>query len=249
MKRILFFILMSVLPFKTVADGKFYISTFTNNVILENINGNSIITNSPISKQTYDCKNNYTFLTSTNSDVTLTLSSDIIIKINENSRFSIDTFDQKILNIESLPDVIQYTTENINTSLNGTIYLYNENTSPILIATEMGTVAPKKGKFFIRSEEKSLMVIVLEGEAVVFDGASKREQIIKEKNMVVVVPSPKFQGRAAEQMIKKANIFTIKSLEDADLKDILNDINTMTVIEDNIKFIVINKEIFGVKIR
>jgi hypothetical protein len=169
------------------------------------------------------------------------------IKMNFPDNVGID-----IQEINELPDVATYVTTNLNLSLFGSAQFnvksqFTEE-NPMIVSTSMASIVIKSGKFIIRSEENSLLLIVLEGEATVLDSLSKHKQTVKDKNMLVVVPAPKLQGRAAEH-IKKQNMFSLKSLDDVDNKELTTELTALSDVQSNIKFIVINKDVVGVKIR
>lgn len=245
------FLLTIWLSVAALADGKFYVVSSTTST-LDNITNDKLTTSALIIKQTYDCKNAiYTISNITNESI-VAFSTDVIVKLSDNSKLSIDSFDQSFNNINDLPDILNYTTANLNLTLFGSAQFnvksqFTEE-NPMTISTSMASIVIKSGKFIIRSEEKSLLLIVLEGEAIAFDSISKHTQIVKEKNMLVVVPAPKLQGRAAEHM-KKQNMFSLKPLDDADNKELSTELTTLNDIQSNIKFIVVNKDVVGVKIR
>jgi hypothetical protein len=245
------FLLTFCLSVAALADGKFYVVSSTTST-LDNITNNKLTTSALVVKQTYDCKDAIYTISNTNNESIVAFSTDVIVKLNDNSKLSIDSFDQSFNNINELPDIATYTTSNLNLSLFGSaqVNVKSEFTeeNPMIVSTSMASIVIKSGKFIIRSEEKSLLFIVLEGEATVMDSISKYTQVVKEKNMLVVIPAPKLQGRTAEHM-KKQNMFSLKSLDDTDNKELSAELTTLNEIQSNIKFIVVNKDVVGVKIR
>jgi hypothetical protein len=252
MKRTLILFLFIIwMTFATLAGGKFYVVSSTTST-LDNIKNDKLTTTSLVVKQTYDCQNNIYTIVNTNNESTLAFSADVIVKLNDNSKLNIDSFEQLFNNINELPDIASYTTTNLNLSLFGSAQFnvksqFTEE-NPMIVSTSMASIVIKSGKFIIRSEEKSLLLIVLEGEAIVLDSISKHKQVVKDKNMLVVVPAPKLQGRAAEH-IKKQNMFSLKPLDDVDNKELTTEFTTLNDAQSNIKFIVVNKDVVGVKIR
>lgn len=238
------------MTFSAFAGGKFYIASSTTSTI-ENVKNDKLVSEPLITKQTYDCENNtYTIINTTNDSI-IAFSTDVLVKLNDNSRLNIDSFEQSVSNINDLPDIAKYTTTNLNLSLFGSAQLNIKSKftdeSPFIVSTPMANILLNAGKFIIRSEEKSLLLIVIEGEATVLDSISKHKQILKEKNMLVVVPAPKFQGRAGEN-IKKQNMFSVKPLDDVDNKELIADFTSLNDIQSHIKFIVVKKDVIGVKI-
>ena len=249
-QKLLLFLLSFFISLSAFAGGKFYVASNTSSTI-ENVKNDKLISVPLITKQTYDCQNNIYSIVNTNSESILAFSTDVVVKLNENSRLNVDSFDQSVININELPEIAKYSTTNLNLSLFGSAqfnvkHQFDEENN-MIVSTAMANVVIKSGKFIIRSEEKSLLLIVLEGEATVLDAISKHKQIVKEKNMLVVVPAPKFQGRATEHT-KKQNMFSIKPLDDTDNKELSTEFTTLNDLQSNIKFIVINKDVVGVKI-
>lgn len=238
------------MTFTGLAGGKFYVVSSTASTI-ENVKNDKLLSEPLIVKQTYDCQNNiYTIINNTNDSI-IAFSADIIVKLNDNSRLNIDSFEQSFSNINDLPDIAEYATTNLNLSLFGSAQFnvkskFNEE-YPFIISTSMANILIKTGKFIIRSEEKSLLLIVIDGEATVLDTISKHKQIVTQKNMLVVVPTPKFQGRAGEN-IKKQNMFSVKPLDDVENKELTTDFTSLNDTQSQIKFIVVKKDVIGVKI-
>lgn len=252
MKRtLILFLLIIWLSVATLAGGKFYVASNTKST-LDTIKNDKLTTSALVVKQTYDCQNVLYTISNTNNESILAFSTDVIVKLNDNSKLSIDSFDQSFNNINELPDIATYTTTNLNLTLFGSAQFnvksqFTEE-NPMIVSTSMASIVIKSGKFIIRSEDKSLLLIVLEGEATVLDSISKHKQVVNDKNMLVVVPAPKLQGRAAEH-IKKQNMFSLKPLDDTDNKELTTELITLNDIQSNIKFIVVNKDVVGVKIR
>jgi hypothetical protein len=48
--------------------------------------------------------------------------------------------------------------------------------------------------------------------------------------------------------MKKQNMFSVKPIDESDSKDLIVELNTLLDIQSNIKFIVVNKDVIGVKI-
>lgn len=251
MKHILLLFLLTFLINTTsIADGSFYIVSSTN-AIIENINNKNVTTTPLISKQTYNCKNKIYTIANTNYDCTIAFSTDVLIKLTDYSKLNIDSFEQRIHNINELPSIANYTTENFNTTLFGSAYFsvkskFTEET-PMIISSSLANIMVKTGKFIVRNENKSLLIIMIDGEAVVLDAISRHKQVIKEKNVLVVVPAPKLQGRAAENT-KKQNIFSLKQLDEIEYNTLNNEFLYLNEIQSNIKFIVVDKNVVGVKI-
>jgi hypothetical protein len=256
MKKSLFlFLTYFFFSISSIAGGKLYISQITNSVVLDSLStSNVLISESPILHRTYDCQSNtYTIKTGTNSECVAVFSSRIAVKINENTSFGIDSFDQLLLNNLAEPELAKTFTTNYITSLNGSLYVssnYEESNMQVAtIATDLVFITFKSAKFIIRSEDKSVLIMVFDGEITVTDAInSKKQMVVKSNNMLVVVPAPKFQFKASDVVNKKQTLFTAKPVDLVDIKEIAPEMVKLDSTLDFIKFIVIKGDSFGVKV-
>jgi len=250
MRHILFALLLTV---TTYANGVFYIQKTSGEVVLENVIDNKLSTNAPIVGKTYIANGqNYAFKTSTNSETLVAFSDDTYIKIKESSYITVDSFDQTVSNLDSLPSKIKYDTYSKSLSLiEGELDVYsnqgNDATAISTINTKLASIILSKGKFVIQADDRTTVIIVLDGSAVILDNSSKRKESIKVNQTVVIVPAPKFQGRGVDTM-RRGNIFSIKETAANDLESYLLGVNTVEEDANRIRFCVIDKNVRGVKI-
>mgnify|MGYP006267816271 CR=1 FL=1 len=251
MKHFFILFLLYLLSTTLFASGKFYVVS-NQSSILENVKNDKVIVTQLVTKQTYDCNTNIYSINNNTNDCIISFTGDIIVKLNEKSKLNLDTFEQKIENINDLPSIAKVSTSNFTVSLFGSAQFFVNNTftedKPFIVATPLANILIKSGKIIIKSDEKSVLLIVLEGETTVFDTLSKRTQKVNDKNMLVIVPAPKLQGKAAEHM-RKQNMFSLKTLDDTEFNELNLDLITLKETQSNIKFIVVNQDIVGVKIR
>jgi hypothetical protein len=234
------------IAFNCIADGAFYLNK-TNNFVIEDVQNNRLnIIQSELGKTYYVNTNNLSFTTSTNGDAVVIFSNDVVFKLNDNTSLQIDSFDQNIQNLNSTPEVIKYTNNTLNCSFNaGELELVvNGNVS---IHTSVVSIAPKNGKYFIKTDEKTTTIVVVDGETKVSDVLSKKQQTIKTGEMLVVTTAPKLVGRTGE-LFRRQNIFSTRKLEDDETKAFVSTLNDTRQQNSNIKFVVFDKKIIGVKI-
>jgi hypothetical protein len=220
---------------------------------LENVKNNVLSTNAPIVGQTYSVNgNNYSFKTSTNSDVTVAFSNDIFVKVKETAHLTLDSFDQTFDNLNELPTKSKYSTYTKSISLiEGELDVYSNQggdaSSLVTINTSLASIILSKGKFVIQADSRTTVLIILDGSAVVLDSASKRKESVKANQTVVIVPAPKFQGRGVETM-RRGNIFSIKETVKTDSEPYLLGVNSLDEDAKNVRFCIIDKVVRGVRI-
>lgn len=235
------------------ANGLVYVEKLNGEVTLENVVNNKLSTNSPVLGQTYTANgNNYAFKTSTNSEVLVSFSNDVSVKIKESSHITLDSFDQKFTNLDQLPTKAKYDTYTLGMSLiEGELEVYSNQTSSdeslATINTSLAAIVLSKGKFVIQADDKTTILIVLDGSAVILDNSSRKKELIKNNHTVVIVPAPRFQGRSADTL-KRGNIFTIKETAKTDADSYLLGVNAIEDDFKHVRFIVIDKVVRGVRI-
>jgi hypothetical protein len=157
-------IFLLTLTISCFADGAFYINN-SNNLKIEDVKNNKVEDiASVIGKTYYIHTNNLSFTTSTNGESSLLFNNNITAKLNGDTKVIADSFEQVVQNIDNQPEIIKYIEDNLQLSLSeGELELIvNGN---VTVGTMMTTVVPKSGKYFIKSDQKSTTVAVIEGEA------------------------------------------------------------------------------------
>jgi hypothetical protein len=246
-------ILALLLSFNVYANGVFYIQKSSGDVVLENVVNNTMSTNAPVVGQTYTVNGqNYAFRTSTNSETMVAFSNDVFIKIKELAHVTLDSFDQTLSNGDSLPAKLKYTTYAKSISLiEGELDVYSnqggDTGSIVTINTKLASIILSKGKFVIQADDRTTVVIVLDGSAVILDNSSKRKESVKSNQTVVIVPAPKFQGRGVDTM-RRGNIFSIKETAKGDDESYLLGVNVVDEDAKHVRFCIIDKTVRGVRI-
>jgi hypothetical protein len=250
MKNILISLLFT---FSVYANGVFYIQKSSGEVVLENVKNNVLSTNAPTIGQTYTVNgNNYAFKTSTNSEVTVAFSNDVYVNVKETAHLTVDNFDQTFDNLNELPTKTKYSTYTKSISLiSGELDVYSnqggDTSSIATINTSLASIILSKGKFVIQADDRTTVVIVLDGSAVILDNSSKRKENVKANQTVVIVPAPKFQGRGVDTM-RRGNIFSIKETVKGDSESYLLGVNAMDEDAKHVRFCIIDKAVRGVRI-
>lgn len=237
-----------------MAQGVFFVEKQNGTVSLENVVNNVLSTNAPTVGQTYSInKQNYAVKTGTNSEVTVFLSNDIYIKAKESTHLTFDNFDQTISNIDSLPAKVQYSSYVSSLSLiEGELEVVSQqkdgDDALATINTTLVSVMLTKGKYVISADDRTTVIVVLDGSVLVLDNSSKKKETVKAKHTAVIVPAPKFQGRGVDTSFKRGNIFTIKETANADTESYLLGVNSIEESAIQFRFIVVDKTVRGVRI-
>jgi hypothetical protein len=239
-------IFLLTLTISCFADGAFYINN-SNNLKIEDVKNNKVEDiASVIGKTYYIHTNNLSFTTSTNGESSLLFNNNITAKLNGDTKVIADSFEQVVQNIDNQPEIIKYIEDNLQLSLSeGELELIvNGN---VTVGTMMTTVVPKSGKYFIKSDQKSTTVAVIEGEAKLLDTLSKKEVTLKNGELVVVVEAPKFSGRQGE-VLRKQHLFNVRKMDEEESKFFSSALSNTQQQNNNIKFVIIDKKIVGIKI-
>jgi hypothetical protein len=122
-----------------------------------------------------------------------------------------------------------------------------DTSSIATINTSLASIMLSKGKFVIQADDRTTVVIVLDGSAVILDNSSKRKENVKANQTVVIVPAPKFQGRGVDTM-RRGNIFSIKETAKGDDESYLLGVNAMDEDAKHVRFCIIDKTVRGVRI-
>jgi len=239
-------IFLLTLTLSCIADGAFYVNT-ANNLKIEDVKNNKVEEISTIIGKTYYINtNNLSFTTSTNGDSSILFNNSVTLKLNNDTKIIADSFEQVIQNIDNQPETVKYIEDSLQLSLSeGEVELIvNGN---IIIGTMMATIVPKHGKYFIKSDEKSTTVAVIEGETKLLDTFSKKEVTLKNGELVVIVEAPKLAGRQGE-VLRKQHLFNVRNMDDEESKFFISALSNTQQQNNNIKFAIIDKKIVGIKI-
>lgn len=242
-----YFIFLIFFTLTSLADGTFYINK-TKETEIENVKNNKIEKiETVLGKSYYVNTNNISISTSTNGESSIVFSNDILFKLNQNTKIQIDAFEQLVKNIDNQPETIVYAENELQCSLlEGELEVVVKSPN-LVLGTMMTTIVPKPGKYFIKVDEKNVTIASIDGETKLLDSFSKKEVTLKSGDIVVVVEAPKLTGRNGE-VFRKQHLFNVRKMEDDESKFFSSALIDTQKQNDNIKFVVIDKKVVGVKI-
>lgn len=183
------------------------------------------------------------FNTKTNESVVLAFSTGLQVKINPESGFSIDSFNQSVINDKDPPSVLnsEYSITSLSL-MSGEIDLIcpNLNTnSQCILQTPLVNVNMAEGKLSIKSNPKYVILNAIEGRVSVVDAKNKKT-VIEAGNLGLIIPYP---GRKGEIMVTQKPI----SLEE--LQEITASLNELSGIQKNVLFVVIDGKVIGIRLK
>ena len=98
---------------------------------------------------------------------TLYFSNELIVKVNTNSDFFIDSFFQDVLNTNKSPEKVKFGSQNFAATLTDGIatmtYSGNDSNSSCVISTQLADIELLKGNFYFKTTESKVIVLVLDG--------------------------------------------------------------------------------------
>lgn len=227
--NILYLLILLGLVYSVNAQEFGFIST-SGKPKLENLVGNDLVNTKIIVGKTYNsAMNSYNVTTLTNDTITLKFACDTAVKLNENSSYSIDTYEQSTIHA-SYPQQTIYDSFSCQTSLiNGEAEIINNSvcndTNNFYINTKLACLICGKGKFVVRSDDKSSTFIIVEGNATIMDNMGRKLYKVKQNDIITFTPRPVFSGRAAESM-RKQNIVTSSTLDASDYNALIAEFAT-----------------------
>lgn len=164
----------------------------------------------------------------TNTSEILYFSNELIVKVNTNSDFTINSFYQNILNTNSQPEKIKSDSHNFSATLNkGSIIVTynggNENSSCV-ISTPLTDNELSRGTFYFQVTDNNVVVFVLDGH--VKSTASSRNIIITQSGYYIfLVPNSigileeKISFKTDRISLPTINKLTSESKDVTDLRD------------------------------
>lgn len=249
MKRILYFLLCLAFYINLTA-GEFFFINDGNQASLENVSNNNIVKVDIVSGKTYSVStNSYTIYTSTNDTVNVKFSNDMAVKLNENTSFQLNLFDQNILNTNKFPEKLLHNNSQLIASLlQGQIEVINDgNSSTNMIMTKYAIIVPNNGRFIVGADRSKTVIICIDGSIKVIDTLNKkRHQTINKNDVLIVIPPPLVSGKGMD-MIKRQNIFTNNKLDETEYKSYDESLSNLYTNHTNIMFISFDGKVYGLK--
>lgn len=231
--------------------GEFVILTKHGNPILENVQNNTLITEVFDVGKTYTVDtNNFTVNTSTNDDTVIKFSNDLTVKIAENSVYGINQFNQTVINASKYPEKLKYNNSVLTTSLiSGQLEIVNDfvNTNVMsYILTTYVTIIPNAGRFIVKADKLSTMVVCIDGSAKIVDNLNRRKgELISPGTMIIIVPQPILSGKAGE-MIKRQNIFNTTEIDSGEKVMYAGILKSTDTLHQNSIFITMSGRVHGI---
>lgn len=128
----------------------------------------------------------------TTNAATLYFSNDLIVKVDTNSNFTVNTFFQDVLNTNTTPSKAQFGSHNLAASLmNGSAIVYfsgADSNSSCVISTPFTDLELNNGTFYFKIKENNVIVIVLDGSLKSF-GDKKKENVVTAGYAVLAFPN------------------------------------------------------------
>lgn len=181
--------------------------------------------------------------TKTGEDASLLFSTGLQLRILPESTFSIDAFNQLVLNDKSQPSVLEaeYSVTAL-TLMNGELEIISpkfDTNSQCILQTPLVNVNLTEGRLLIKSNPKYLMLNVIQGSVTVIDAKNKKT-VIDKGSMGLIIPYP---GREDEIMV------TSKPISLSELSKITQSIEQIEKQRKNVMFIVMDKKVVGVQLK
>jgi len=189
-------------------------------------------------------KSVHEILTTNNTDI-LYFSNELIVKVNTNSDFMIDSFYQEVINTNSLPEKLKSSSCNFSgTLMKGSVIVTytggNENSSCI-ISTPFSTHELSKGTFYLQVSDSKEITITLDGELKT-EGNNKGKATTPTGYAVISV-----NNDSSGITDSKISIYTDK-VKTSVMDRLLNESKEVTNLKKSILFIKIDKKIIGIDI-
>ena len=249
MKRILSFLLalslgMSVLTAEEFTTGGVFVHSATKDLSYNSVSQTTTLTEKIAVGQTYRIDADiFEVATKEVETMTLEFSTDLLVKVNPETRFSVDAFNQLIINYEDPPSLLkaQYaiTTLSLSSGEVEVIAPQVDENSQCVIQTPLANVLLAGGRYSIKSNAKYTIVNVIEGKATIMGLDEKKSDIVKGQ-MGLVIPFP---GKNDGIMV------TSKGISPTELVELVKATDTLQLLQKNVVFAIIDKKVVGVRIK
>jgi hypothetical protein len=205
----------------------------------------SVATNQLISGKTYPVDNNVMLEMITSNKTVFYFAGGLLVETSPKSMFSINLFDQEVINLDVQPRKAEFGTHNISLYLNSgefSIIYPVTNSSTLTISTPFTSYEMNGGKYFIRLSDKSVVVYVMEG-AMNVHGDKKIDKAEKGKLSVAMPFIDPASG------VNDKVLTSIKSLKPDELQRFVSPIVTAEKSIDIIQFFVVNGQVIGIRMK
>lgn len=235
-------------------NGKVSCLKFSNglNYVSYNVNKKLFLTNRLEVLKTIETDiNTFEINTSLNQFVDLVLINDIFIKIEQNSEFRIDLLNVVLKETNNFPSKINIENYNMNLALmKGEAYfvVHKEINDQALLQTPLSNFGLGNGKYWVQSDQKFVLIFILDGSLDIYDNITNKKENIKAGNVVLVRPLEGIVGKQADLFIDKITT-VVKAAKPEQTRKMLNTIDEVIKIGESIVWINIDGKIIAVKIK
>jgi hypothetical protein len=175
--------------------------------------------------------------------IILALSTGLQVKVSPNSSFSVDTFNQLVVNNESQPALLksEYAITALSL-LDGDIEVICpkiDTNSQCILQTPLVNLTLTKCKLSIRSNLKYVILNAIEGGVTVVDSKNK-QTFIDKGNLGLIIQYP---GREGEIMV------TQKAISPDELQKTTKSIDELENYAKEVLFVVMDKKVIGIRLK
>jgi ferric-dicitrate binding protein FerR (iron transport regulator) len=196
--------------------------------------------------KTYSVDRTVFSLITTNDTVTFHFSNGLTAKIGTNSNFSVNDFQQEILNTNSEPEKARVGANMLTTTLltgeGFFVYDGGDSNSMCSVSTAFVDVELLKGKFYFSCNEKSVNIVVLEGSLRTHGEHNKTELV--EAGLVVLANPVQYQSKLFDEKV----VMATKKVKSAVATSLLTEINPLSDVARHWIFVTVGGNLFGVLI-
>jgi hypothetical protein len=194
--------------------------------------------------KTYSVAKTLYSVITTNDTVTFHFSNGLTAKISTNSNFSVNDFQQEILNPNPEPVKAKFGANMLTlTLLSGDgVFVYDESDSNSMcsISTPFVDIELLKGKFYFSCNEKSVNIFVLEG-SLKSHGEHNKIELVTEGTAILANPV-QFQSKMFDEKVVSAT----KKIKPAIINNLL--IEAPQDVSRHWIFVTVGSQLFGVNI-
>lgn len=175
--------------------------------------------------------------------VAMVFSTGLQTRVSQNSTFSVDAFNQLVVNNEGQPEALnaEYAVTSL-TLMDGELEVISpqvDTNSQCIIQTPLVNVNLAEGRLVIKSNPKYVMLNAIEGAVTVVDSRN-RKSVIDKGQMGLIIPYP---GRDGEIMV------TTKAISPEELEKHTKNLNELALAKKNVLFVVIDSKIVGIRLK
>lgn len=181
--------------------------------------------------------------TKVGESLSLALSTGLQLKVLPDSTFSIDSFNQLVVNDEGQPSTLkaEYAVTSLSL-MDGEIELICpklDTNSQCILQTPLVNVNLAEGRLSIKANPKYVILNAIEGGVVVMDSKNKKT-VIDKGNLGLIIPYP---GKDGQIMV------TQKAISPEELEKLTTALSDMAKTQKDVLFVVMDKKVVGVRLK